>query len=148
MLLAGLFLPGGPSRPLRAASAVLVVVALALIVPPFGQLRRHGEAPPGASYMETARVADRGLYAVVRHPQYLGYMLLASGLALRAHNLPMVLAAAIAIALFAAHTAAEERDCAARFRADWERYGAEVPRFNLPLGLLRSWRRRRAAADR
>jgi len=146
MLLAGLFLPGGPSRPLRAASAVLVVVALVLIVPPFGQLRRHGEVPPGASYMETARVADRGLYAIVRHPQYLGYTLLAAGLALRAHDLPMIMAGALAVGLFAAHTLVEERDCAARFGAEWDRYAAEVPRFNLPLGLLRARRRRHAAA--
>jgi protein-S-isoprenylcysteine O-methyltransferase Ste14 len=146
MLLVGLFLPGGPSRPLRVVSAMLVFGALVLIVPPFAQLPRHGEVPRGSSYMETTRLANRGLYAVVRHPQYLGYMLLAVGLAVRAHDLPVSLAGVMAVGLFAAHTLAEERDCAARFGVDWQRYAAEVPRFTLPLGLLRAWRRRRSSA--
>jgi protein-S-isoprenylcysteine O-methyltransferase Ste14 len=146
MLLEALILPGGPGRALRVAGAVLVFAALVLIIPPFAQLRRHGDAPSGASYMETARVADRGLYAMVRHPQYLGYMLLAAGLALRAQNLAMALAGLAAVVLFFIHSQAEERDCAARFGGVWQRYAAEVPGFNLPLGLLRAWRRRRSGA--
>lgn len=142
MLLAGLFLPGGAVRSLRTAGAALVLGALVLIVPPFAQLARHGGAPRGASYMETTRVAGRGLYAVVRHPQYLGYMLLAAGLALRVQSWPMAGAGLAAVALFVAHTLAEERDCAKRFGADWQRYSAAVPRFNVTLGLLRARRRR------
>jgi hypothetical protein len=68
MLLAGLFLPVAQWRSLRAASAVPLVSALALIVPSFGQLRRHGEARFRAGDMETARVVERGLCAVVEHP--------------------------------------------------------------------------------
>ena len=49
---------------------------------PMFTLRRHGRAPAGKSYMHATVVVERGPFALVRHPQYLGYMLFAATAAL------------------------------------------------------------------
>ena len=45
---------------------------------PVFTLRRHGRVPGGKAYVHTTRLVERGVYAIVRHPQYLAGVLLAS----------------------------------------------------------------------
>jgi protein-S-isoprenylcysteine O-methyltransferase Ste14 len=87
--------------------------------------------------MQTDVVVDRGLYAVVRHPQYLGYILLGCGFALLSQHRVSVLLAVIAAVLFYAQAVAEERACLAEFGEPYARYCRRVPRFSVILGLFR-----------
>jgi protein-S-isoprenylcysteine O-methyltransferase Ste14 len=131
------FLPRGDNAFVRGAGVCLLALAAALIFAPFFLLRKHGRIEDGGSYMQTRTVVDRGLYSIVRHPQYLGYMLLASGFAfLSQHWLVMVLAAA-GIAAFYCQAVEEERTCRARLGAAYAQYMQRVPRFNLVLGAFR-----------
>jgi len=87
--------------------------------------------------MDTKAVADRGLYALVRHPQYLGYILLFSGFSLLSGHWATYLIAAAGIAVLYAQTVAEEHVCQTRLGPAYRDYMARVPRFNLILGLWR-----------
>lgn len=114
-----------------------LVLAVMFALPPFFHLRRFGEPIDGDAYFATTRVVDRGAYAVVRHPQYVGYSLLVFGFAcLNPHRISFVLAVG-ASAFFYMQAIAEERYCAVHLGPDYDDYIKRVPRFNFLLGLCR-----------
>lgn len=122
------------------------VVCLALALPlfslPFLHLSRYGASEDGESYIHTTQVADRGVYALVRHPQYLGYSLLVTGLTLLSPNPASLALSLLAIAGFVAQALAEERFLVRRMGAAYAAYRERVPRFDLARGAWRWWKRR------
>ena len=131
------FLPRGDNAYLRGAGVCLLALAAVFIFAPFFLFRKHGRIEEGESYMQTRTVVDRGLYSIVRHPQYLGYMFLACGFAfLSQHWLVMVLAA-VGMAAFYYQAVAEEKQCLVRLGSAYRQYMQRVPRFNLILGVFR-----------
>ena len=130
-------LPRGDYALLRGAGVGLLAVAAVLIFAPFFLLWKHGRIEDGGSHMQTQAVVDRGLYALVRHPQYLGYMLLACGFALLSQHWLVVALGAIAVAAHYFQGMEEERNCLDRLGTAYELYRQRVPRFNLILGVFR-----------
>ena len=120
-------------------------LALLLIIPPFIVLKRHGNVRPGGSYMDTTTTVDRGPYAIIRHPQYLGYMLLIAGFALLTQHWLLALPAVLTWVGFAWQAIQEEHDCRERLGRPYADFCQRVPRFNLILGLLRWLRQQRRA---
>ena len=92
-------------------------------------------APPGRE------VVTRGPYAVVRHPLYLGVLLMAAGTVL-AHTSAATVCAALGLAAGTAlKIRAEERVLRGACGADWTHYAAEVPALvPRPSRLIRAWR--------
>lgn len=142
-ILLALRLPGGAPTWAHGLGAAFLLASAPLIFLPFLQLPRYGRVERGRSYMETTALAERGLYAVVRHPQYLGYVLLTAGFALRAPRPVVVAAAVAAITGFVLQAREEDRDLRQRFGSAWESWARDVPAFDLPAGLLRLARRRK-----
>lgn len=138
----------GASAPLRAVGVAVLVLSIPLISLPFVLLARYGGVAPGAPYYDTTRVVERGPYAVVRHPQYLGYILLVLGFVLLSQHLLTVVLGLIAVGAITAHIGLEERWCERRLGDAYRGYMRRVPRLNLPLGVLRLIRRARASAKR
>ena len=130
-------LPRGESALLRGAGLVLLALSALFIFAPFFLLWKHGRIAQGGSYMQTRAVVDRALYSLVRHPQYLGYMLLSGGFALLSQHWLVVLIAAVAVASLYFQGVEEESICLVRFGAAYESYMRRVPRFNLFLGAFR-----------
>jgi protein-S-isoprenylcysteine O-methyltransferase Ste14 len=87
--------------------------------------------------MQTQAVVDRGLYAITRHPQYLGYMLLVAGFALLLQHWLSTILALMSIVFFYRQAMHEERYCLAKFGVWYEQYIMRVPRFNLVAGIVR-----------
>jgi protein-S-isoprenylcysteine O-methyltransferase Ste14 len=132
----------GESDALRVIGSVALLLSALFIIPPFFLLKRYGRPESGKSYFETTRVVDRGVYRVVRHPQYLGYMLLVAGFTLHSQQLAAVMLGAAAIVLLYVHTLREERFLVEQLNGEYEVYQSAVPRFNFVVGLYRYWRRR------
>ena len=143
LLIATPFLERGNNTALRLIGVVSLLCSLALIIPPFLLLARHGGVPPGAPYYDTSRVVERGPYAIVRHPQYLGYILLILGIVLLSQHPLTILLGAIAVGSLSVYTVLEERHCERRIGEGYRAYSRRVPRFNFPLGLVRLIVRRR-----
>ncbi len=142
VLVATVILGPGPHPELRILGVCALLGALLLFAPPFLLLRRYGRVTKGGSYMDTTVVVDRGPYALVRHPQYLGYMLLAIGFALRSQTwITTGLAVGTVIVLWM-YSQQEEAYCERMLGQAYRRYAKRVPGFNLPLGLVRYLRRR------
>jgi len=136
-LLAAALLPRGAQAIVRVVGAACGFLALPMLFLPMVTLRKHGRVPPGSDYMQTTVVVERGLFAVVRHPQYTGYLLLAVTFACLSQHLATVLlgvAGAIALVYW---TLAEDRDLRARFGTAYEDYRRRVPMFNVVAGTLR-----------
>ena len=131
------FLPRGDNAYLRGAGVCLLALAAVFIFAPFFLFRKHGRIEDGGSYMQTRTVVDRGLYSIVRHPQYLGHMLLACGFALLSQHWLVVVLAVVGITAIYVQGVEEERTCRARLGAAYGHYMQRVPRFNIILGVLR-----------
>lgn len=137
------FVPARPAPLMRDLALALLVLAVVFAGLPFFQLRRHGATPPGEYFVHTTTVARRGLYAIVRHPQYLGYDFLAWGLATLALYWGTILPAIAFTAGLAMQARAEEEHLLRRFGDEYRAYRRLVPRFGLLTGLVRYLGRRR-----
>ena len=121
----------------KAAGLGVLLIGLIFVTLPFAHLPRYGRPQKGDPYFVTTRLVIEGIYQVVRHPQYLGYALLALGLALlNPHALLIVLAAGSCLCFYmqAVHDDNHNRT---HFGDTYDQYAASVPRFNFLLGLLR-----------
>jgi protein-S-isoprenylcysteine O-methyltransferase Ste14 len=141
------FVPAQPAPLMRGIALVLLCLAAVFVGLPVLQLRRHGAAPDGGRFWETTAVAQRGLYAIVRHPQYLGFDFLAWGLATFALYWGTILPAMVLTFAVSRHTRAEEDRLRSRFGDVYRAYMRTVPRFGLITGLVR-YLRRAAASSR
>jgi protein-S-isoprenylcysteine O-methyltransferase Ste14 len=99
--------------------------------------KKWGEVPKGKSYMSTTKLVDRGVYAIVRHPQYLAGMLMAVALSLIAQHWVVAVLGAIAFTIYYVDTFEEERSAIEKFGDDYRQYMARVPRINFVLGIIR-----------
>ena len=127
----------GDNPYLRGVGAFVLVLAGVFAFPPFVLLAKHGRTRDSSDYMQTSIVVDRGLYAISRHPQYLGYMFFAGGFALLSQHWAVVLLAVIGVMGFYFQALQEERYCLTRFGEPYHLYLRRVPRFNFLLGILR-----------
>ena len=137
LLIASQSMERGDNAHLRGIGVVMLALATVFIFVPFFLLQKHGQTQDGETYMQTRAVVDRGLYAIARHPQYLGYMLLVSGFALLSQHWLAVLLSVLGITFFYVQALREERYCLAQFGQSYAQYAGQVPRFNVVLGTVR-----------
>lgn len=135
------FLARGGDPYLRGVGVFVLLLAGVFIFAPFYLLKKHGGIKDGQTYTHARIIVDRGLYAITRHPQYLGYIFLACGFALLSQHWVAVLLAVIVVTLFYLQAVREERYCLAQLGEPYEQYLRRVPRFNIVLGIMRLPRR-------
>jgi len=75
------------------------------------------------------RVATTGLYARMRHPQYVGFVLIMFGFLLQWPTLITLVMFPVLIWVYARLAKAEERDSIAEFGSEYERYRERTPAF-------------------
>ena len=80
------------------------------------------------------RLATEGAYAWIRHPQYLGFILVMFGFLLQWPTLLTLLMFPVLVIMYVRLARAEERDAIATFGADYETYKRRVPGFIPRLG--------------
>lgn len=127
--------------------AVWAIAVVFAMLPVF-TLRRRGGVPRGKSYMQTTTLVTSGVYAVVRHPQGgLAWLLLNAAVILVGQTWPITLLGAVCIPLVYADALKTDHYCIQKFGQEYRRYMEVVPRVNLPLGLVRLLRRRKAGSE-
>lgn len=77
----------------------------------------------------TGRLATSGPYARIRHPQYIGFMLILTGFLLQWPTLLTLAMFPVLIWMYARLARSEETESHSRFGSDWEHYAARVPAF-------------------
>jgi len=73
------------------------------------------------------KLAVTGLYAKVRHPQYIGFVMIMIGFLLQWPTLVTLIMFPILVVMYWRLAVHEERDARARFGQAWDDYAAEVP---------------------
>ena len=110
---------------------------------PIFVLRRKGGVPKGESYVHTTVIVDTGIYAVVRHPQFLAGILLSLALILVAQHWLIIIIGVLAMAFMYVDALRIDRHEIDKFGDEYRRYMQIVPRLNALVGLIRLLRRRR-----
>jgi protein-S-isoprenylcysteine O-methyltransferase Ste14 len=96
-----------------------------------------GKPQEGKSSMDVTAVVETGLYSVVRHPQYLGCMLMMlASVLVSQHLLSVLIGVPIALWLYT-EIPKEEEGLVLKFGDDYRRYMRDVPRLSPLPGALR-----------
>ncbi|MFC1930235.1 methyltransferase family protein, partial [Chloroflexota bacterium] len=112
-----------------------------LVMAPIILFPRRGGVPRGKSFVHTTRLVDTGIYAVVRHPQYLGGILsiFVTTLLFYPHWLFAMLGVPGSAILYLS-AKEEEKNLIQRFGNDYLTYMQRVPRMNIVSGIIKLWR--------
>ncbi len=134
-----LALPSGESAWLKYVAIALFAIWLPLEFLPFWHLKRYGEVPEGADYMSTTRVVDRGIYAIVRHPQFVAWLFFSAGWMLITQHWASTLAGVAALTTELLNIRDADKVCMRDLGPDYARYRERVPLMNVAAGLWRKF---------
>jgi protein-S-isoprenylcysteine O-methyltransferase Ste14 len=110
---------------------------------PVFEFRKKGDVKKGKSYIYTTRLVDSGVYSIVRHPQYITFMLWAiAGMLLFQHWIVICLGIPV-IPLIYIDLIHADKDGIKKFGDDYKQYMKRVPRANFLLGIIRVLRSKR-----
>jgi protein-S-isoprenylcysteine O-methyltransferase Ste14 len=109
---------------------------------PVFEFRKKGGVRKGQSYIHTTKLVDTGIYSVVRHPQYVTFILFAiAGMLLFQHWIIILLGIPI-IPLTYIDLIKADKDAIEKFGDEYKAYMKKVPRANFLLGIIRQFRKR------
>ena len=104
---------------------------------PVFEFRKKGMVKKGKSYIHTTKLVDTGIYSIVRHPQYITFMLWAvAGMFLFQNWIVIILGIPI-IPLIYIDLLNADKDGIKKFGNEYRQYMKRVPRANFLLGVLR-----------
>jgi protein-S-isoprenylcysteine O-methyltransferase Ste14 len=107
---------------------------------PVIEFRRKGGVGKGRSYIHTTKLVDTGVYSIVRHPQYVTFILWAiAGMLLFQHWMVVLLGIPI-VPLTYSDLIKADADAIEKFGDDYKAYMRRVPRANFLLGIIRRLR--------
>lgn len=136
-----LYNPEGNSLLINIGWCVLMLSALFGWLPIF-TFRRMG-AVKGRSYIHTTVLVDRGVYGIVRHPQYLAGVLISVALPMISQHWLVAVLGLFAAVIYYLNTYDEEKGCIEKFGDKYKQYMQTVPRMNFVIGMIRAIRRSR-----
>ena len=124
---------------LRYIGWIFWIVGITLVILPYYYLY----------YRKVKVLVDNGIYAVVRHPLYLGWILsiFVATIFLNQHWLFVIIGIPGIASVYLISTQEEHLNIE-RFGDDYERYMEKVPRMNLLLGIIRLLRRRNKETEK
>jgi len=104
---------------------------------PIYYFKKWGKVPKGKGYVYTTVLVDRGIYAIVRHPQYAAGILMAMALFLVVQHWFIGILGIVLIYIYWYSAFDEERNAIEKFGENYKQYMKSVPRFNFLCGLYR-----------
>ena len=124
--------------PLFVLGWVVWAFGMVLVMAPIIMFPRRGGVKKGKPYVHTTRLVDTGIYALVRHPQYLGgiFAVFVTTLLLYPHWLFGLLGFIGALVTYLGAREEDQR-LVQQFGDDYIRYMQKVPRMNIFAGIIR-----------
>jgi protein-S-isoprenylcysteine O-methyltransferase Ste14 len=108
---------------------------------PVFEFRKKGGVQKGQSYIHTTKLVDTGIYSVVRHPQYVTFIMWAiAGMLLFQHWIIILLGIPV-FPLTYIDLIKADKDAIEKFGDDYKAYMKKVPRANFLLGIIRRFRK-------
>jgi len=104
---------------------------------PTFEFRKKGRVKKGKSYIHTTKLVDTGIYSIVRHPQYVTFILFAiAGMLLFQHWIVICLGIPV-IPLTYLDLINADKEGIKKFGDDYKKYMQRVPRANFLVGIIR-----------
>ena len=104
---------------------------------PTFEFRKKGDVIKGKSYIHTTKLVDTGIYSIVRHPQYITFIMWSfAGMLLFQHWIVILLGIPV-IPLTYIDLIKADKDAIKKFGDDYKKYMKKVPRANFLLGIIR-----------
>ena len=104
---------------------------------PIFEFRRKGGVTKGKSYINTTRLVDTGIYSIVRHPQFITFILWAiAGMLLFQHWSVILLGIPVIPLTYIDLVRADNR-LLKKFGDEYKQYMQRVPRANFVLGIIK-----------
>jgi protein-S-isoprenylcysteine O-methyltransferase Ste14 len=124
--------------PLYTIGWFVFTFGMVFVMAPIIMFPRRGGVPKGKSFVNTTRLVDTGIYAIVRHPQYTGgiYAIFLTTPLLYPYWLFGLLGPIGALSLYISCKWEDQR-LVEKFGDDYKRYMQRVPRMNVFAGILR-----------
>ena len=118
------------------------VVSIFLGWLPIYELKKKGGVPKGKSYVSTTRLVDSGIYSIIRHPQFLGWMVW--GIALTCISQHWVITCLGIIVIASTYIAFIDADIGGieKFGEEYKLYMQKVPRMNFVVGIIQAIKRK------
>ena len=117
--------------PLVLVGVLICILAFVLWIVAVIALKKYGSIPVGGNYMSTTSVVNRGIFGLVRHPQYLAYMFMGIGVALISQDWIIIGLSAVSIIFLFLGIDEEERFLVRKFGNHYKEYMTRVPKINL-----------------
>ena len=118
-------------------------VGLILIFLAGHEFQKNGGVAKGKHLVHTTVLVDSGIYALVRHPQYLSFILLVLGLILISQHWLSIISGVTGSILFYIDVRKEEQSNIRKFGNEYKSYMQKVPGMNLLAGVIRLMRHRK-----
>ena len=109
---------------------------------PIFEFHRKGKVRPGKSYIHTTKLVDTGIYSIVRHPQYITFILFTIAGILLFQQWMVVIIGFPIILLTYIDLIIADKDGLQKFGDEYKEYMEKVPRSNLLLGIIRYFLRK------
>ena len=110
---------------------------------PTFEFRKKGEVKKGKSYIHTTTLVDTGIYSIVRHPQYITFIMFAiAGMLLFQHWIVICLGIPV-IPLTYIDLINADKDGIKKFGEVYKEYMKKVPRANFLIGIIRVLQKRK-----
>lgn len=103
----------------------------------FWTFKKRGGVEKGRSYLNTTKIVEKGPYAIIRHPQYLGGILFTLSITLWTQILLSLILTTLIIILTYQWTYIEDKNLIEKFGEDYKTYRVQVPRLNPILGIFK-----------
>ena len=113
------------------------IISLIFGIWPIFVFRAYGGVERGKSYVQTTKLVDTSLYAIVRHPQYVAGILLNLALILLAQHWLVILIGIVSMILLYLDIQAADQEGIDKFGDEYRRYMQKVPQINFLLGIMR-----------
>ena len=103
----------------------------------FWIFKKRGGVQKGKSYIHTTKLVEKGPYAIIRHPQYLGGILFTISITLWTQLWVSLILSIIILVLTYQWTYVEDKKLIEKFGEDYKKYKEKVPRLNPILGVIK-----------
>jgi protein-S-isoprenylcysteine O-methyltransferase Ste14 len=103
----------------------------------FWTFKKRGGVQKGKSYVHTTELVEKGPYAIIRHPQYLGGIFFTISITLWTQLWVNLILSIIILGLTYQWTYVEDKNLIDKFGEDYKRYKERVPRLNPILGIIK-----------
>lgn len=128
---------------LKYLGFIFLIPILILWPLPVFTLRKYGNVSSNGSFLATTQLVDKGIYKLIRHPQYLSFMFLNAGMALINQDIITLIISIGSIGLLFAGIKEEETILTEQFGIGYTSYLKRVPSLNIIKGIFRFLRKRK-----